>query len=139
MKKQNPKQNILKKSKEISGVSIKGYDFSKGPDFEKILDSFSTTGAQATNFSKAIEIIKEMRREKSFIYLGYTSNMITTGVRETIKFLVKNKLIDVLVTTAGGIEEDFIKCFGDFKLGDFNLSGSKLREYLNSKFQVCFI
>lgn len=43
------------------------------------------------------------------IFLGYTSNLISAGVREHIKFLVKHSLIDVLVTTAGGIEEDFIK------------------------------
>ncbi len=122
------KKNLLKKSKEAKGLNVKGYDFEGGADFKKIIDSFATTGAQATNFSKAVEIIKEMKREKAFVYLGYTSNMITTGVRETIKFLVKNKLVDHLITTAGGIEEDFIKCFGDFKIGDFNLDGGKLRD-----------
>ena len=129
MKKQDvAKKNILKKSKEAPGKSVKGYDFDKGVDFSKIIDSFSTTGAQAKSFSEAVEIIKKMRKEKAFIYLGYTSNMVTTGVRETIKFLVKNKLVDYLVTTAGGIEEDFIKCFGDFKIGDFNMKGGKLRD-----------
>lgn len=121
-------ESILKKSKEFKGIAIKGYDFDKGLDFRKLIDSFATTGAQASNFSKAVEIIREMKKEKAFIYLGYTSNMVTTGVRETIKFLVKNKLIDHIISSAGGIEEDFIKCFGDFKLGDFTLDGSKLRD-----------
>jgi deoxyhypusine synthase len=43
------------------------------------------------------------------IFLSYTSNMISCGVRESIKFLVKHKMVSCLVTTAGGIEEDFIK------------------------------
>jgi deoxyhypusine synthase len=127
-KKEIAKKNIFKRSREVRGISIKGYDFDKGLDFSRILDSFVTTGAQASNFSKAIEIIKEMKKERAFIYLGYTSDMITSGLRETIKFLVKNKLVDYLITTAGGIEEDFIKCFGDFKLGEFNLNGSELRD-----------
>lgn len=122
------RENLLKKSKEVKGLSVRGYDFDKGLDFSKLLDSFASTGAQATNFAKAIEIIKEMKKESAFIYLGYTSNMMTTGVRETIKFLVKNKYIDILVTTAGGIEEDFIKCFGEFKIGEFNLDGGNLRD-----------
>jgi deoxyhypusine synthase len=122
------RKNLIRKSKEAKGENIKGYNFEGVFDFKKLIDSFATTGAQATNFSKAIEIIKEMKKEKAFVYLGYTSNMITTGVRETIKFLVKNKLVDVLVTTAGGIEEDFIKCFGNFKLGDFSMDGKKLRD-----------
>lgn len=42
--------------------------------------------------------------------MGFTSNMLSSGVRENIKFLVKNKMIDVIVTTTGAIEEDCIKC-----------------------------
>merc|ERR1712232_730611 len=60
--------------------------------------------------------------------MGYTSNMISSGVRETIKFLVKHKLVDVIVTTAGGIEEDFIKCLAPSYMGDYKLSGKDLRK-----------
>lgn len=35
--------------------------------------------------------------------------------------------VDVIVTTAGGIEEDFIKCLAHTYLGDFNLPGKELR------------
>lgn len=121
-------KNLFKKSKKIKGISIKGYDFEDELNYSKILDSYLTIGGQATNFAKAIEILKKMKKDNTFVYLGYTSNMITTGIRETIKALVKNKLVDYLVTTAGGIEEDFIKCLGDFKLGDFILEGKKLRK-----------
>lgn len=119
---------LLKDSKEPEGFSIKGHNFNKEFNLESFLNSYLTTGAQASNLGRAIEIIKTMRKDNSFIYLGYTSNMITTGIRESIKYLVEHKMIDYLVSTAGGIEEDFIKCMGDFKLGDFNLDGSKLRD-----------
>ena len=32
-------------------------------------------------------------------------------------------MVDALVTTAGGIEEDFIKCLADTYIGDFALKG----------------
>ena len=35
--------------------------------------------------------------------------------------------VDVLVTTAGGIEEDFIKCLAPSYLGDFKMKGKELR------------
>ena len=35
--------------------------------------------------------------------------------------------VDVVVTTAGGIEEDFIKCLAPTYLGDFTLPGKELR------------
>ena len=122
------RENILRESEEPTGPSIKGYDFDNGVDFEKIIDSYATTGEQASNLSEAIKIINKMRKEKAFIYLGYTSNMITSGIREIIKYLVKNKMVDILVTSAGGVEEDIIKCLGDFKLGNFRASGKELRD-----------
>jgi deoxyhypusine synthase len=61
------------------------------------------------------------------IFLGYTSNMISCGMREYIRFLAQHRMIDCIVSTAGGIEEDFIKCMAPTISGDFNLSGTQLR------------
>src|SRR3989338_5096053 len=122
------RKNILRDSEEIKGVPIKGYDFNEGIDYENLLNSFSSTGFQASNFAKAGEIINKMISEKAFIFLGYTSNMVSSGLREIIRYLTEHKKINVLVTTAGGIEEDIIKCLGDFILGDFRASGRELRE-----------
>lgn len=46
-------------------------------------------------------------------------------MREQIRWLVQHKMVDVLVTTAGGIEEDFIKCMGHTYMGDFQLKGEQ--------------
>ena len=43
-----------------------------------------------------------------------------------IRYLVEHKMVDCIVTTAGGIEEDFMKCLADTLIGDFELSGKKL-------------
>ncbi|KAG1755730.1 Deoxyhypusine synthase-domain-containing protein [Suillus lakei] len=61
------------------------------------------------------------------IFLGYTSNLISSGLREIILYLVKHKHVAAIVTTAGGIEEDFIKCLGKTYLADFNMDGADLR------------
>jgi deoxyhypusine synthase len=122
------KASIFKKSGAAKGASIKGHDFNDGANLKDLLNSCKTTGAQASELARAIEIVKKMRQEKVKIFLGYTSNMVTTGNRELIRYLVEHKLVDVLVTTAGGIEEDFIKTMKPFLLGDFNADGAKLRE-----------
>lgn len=64
---------------------------------------------------------------KCTVFLGYTSNLISSGLREVILYLVKHKHVSAIVTTAGGIEEDFIKCLGKTYLADFNLDGADLR------------
>ncbi len=122
------RKNILRRSEEASGVSVKGYDFNKGIDYNKILDSYGSLGLQASNFAKAVEIVNKMVKDKSYIYLGYTSNMVTSGLRDIFRYLAEHKKIDVIVTTAGGIEEDIIKCLGDFKVGSFRAYGKGLRE-----------
>lgn len=121
-------KNILRKGEEASGIKIKGYDFNKGRNLDKIIKSFNSAGFQASKLSEAIKIVNEMISNEVFVYLGYTSNQISSGNREIIRWLVENKKVNVCVTTAGGIEEDIIKCLGDFVLGDFRASGSELRE-----------
>ncbi len=122
------RENLFKEGEEIEGIAIKGYDFNLGTDYKKIVEGFASSGFQASNLAKAAEIINNMIAEKATIYLGYTSNMVSSGVREAISFLVKNRKVNVCVTTGGGVEEDIIKCLGDFILGDFRAKGAELRE-----------
>lgn len=125
---------------------VEGFDFNKGVDYDKIFDSYKYIGFQATNLGRAIDTVnaminwdpsteqnynpddyKEEKDRKCRIFLGYTSNMISCGIRDILRFLVQHKMVDCIVTTAGGVEEDLIKCLADTYLGDFNLSGSHLR------------
>ncbi|MBI5804128.1 deoxyhypusine synthase [Candidatus Pacearchaeota archaeon] len=121
------RENLMRKSEEVSGLKIEGYDFDKGVNYDEIIKSFASSGFQASHFSRAIEITNKMIKESAFIFLGYTSNMVSSGNREVIRYLVKQKKVDVLVTTCGGIEEDIMKCLGDFFLGSFRANGSELR------------
>lgn len=133
-------------------TTIKGPNLEDRHDIHSLMDSYASVGFQATGVHKAIEIINKMRKwrlsddpiletdpddlmdmavrqkVKATIFLGFTSNLISSGLREVILFLVKNKYIDCLVTTAGGIEEDLIKCLGQTYLGDFHLDGGELRK-----------
>jgi len=61
------------------------------------------------------------------IFLGCTSNMSSCGMREYIKYLCKHKMVQAIVTTCGGIEEDVMKTMGPTVIGDFNLDGKDLR------------
>jgi deoxyhypusine synthase len=122
------KKNLLRKSQEAQGQKVEGYNFDSGVDYKKIIQSYSNTGFQATHFSKAISIVNEMISNKATIFLGYTSNMVSSGLRDIFRYLVQNKKVNFVVTTAGGIEEDIIKCLGDFTIGDFRANGADLRK-----------
>lgn len=122
------KKNLLRKSEEAKGIAVRGYDFNQGVDYARIVKSFGSMGFQATHLARAIDITQNMIADKAFIFLGYTSNMVSSGLRDVFRYLVEHKKVNVLVTTTGGIEEDIIKCLGDFTIGDFKLEGAALRK-----------
>ena len=127
--KTNPKDNVLKKANTLEGwPEIKGYSFKESFDVKKFFDSFLTTGFQATSLGQGIEVVKQMQKDNATIFLAFTSNMGTSGVREHISYLVREKKVDVLATTVGAIEEDIIKCYKPFVIGDFRAYGPHLRE-----------
>ncbi|KAK9452927.1 Deoxyhypusine synthase [Dipodascopsis uninucleata] len=138
-------------------LEVDGIDFSRPENQDvtvsKLVKSMRKMGYQATSVGIACEIINDMRNwrgptkavqmereemglpaedgtgdEKCTIFLGYTSNLISSGLRSTLRYLVQNKHVSAIVTTAGGVEEDLIKCLAPTYLGDFTLPGAQLRE-----------
>uniref|UniRef100_A0A4Y0BQ53 deoxyhypusine synthase n=1 Tax=Anopheles funestus TaxID=62324 RepID=A0A4Y0BQ53_ANOFN len=147
------KEAVLQESSKLPENTPKvcGYDWNEGHSYEKLFSTYIHSGFQATNLGKAIEEVNKMiaarhaplpedkldayeedefirRRKNCTIFLGYTSNMVSAGVRETIRFLVQHHMVDCIVTTAGGVEEDLIKCLAPTYLGSFELVGRELRE-----------
>ncbi|KAG6431724.1 hypothetical protein SASPL_109807 [Salvia splendens] len=61
------------------------------------------------------------------VFLGFTSNLTSSGIRDIIRFLVQHRMVDVVVTTAGGVEEDLVKCLAPTYRGEFSLPGAVLR------------
>jgi len=119
--------NFEVKVEEPEGLSINGYDFDEEFNLDKFLESYKTTGMQASNLGKAIDIIKKMREDNATIFLAYNSNMVSSGIRDVIRYLVKHKMVHVLITTAGGVEEDIMKTMKPFLTGDFKAPGKELR------------
>jgi deoxyhypusine synthase len=103
-------------------------------DAQVLVDALSSIGFQASNFGKAVSIAKLMLQHRNSrspssdgtscggggetippatdtaiaatLYLGVTSNLFGTGVRDSVAFLAQHRLIDVIVVTGGGPEHD---------------------------------
>ncbi|KAL3825236.1 hypothetical protein ACJIZ3_021265 [Penstemon smallii] len=144
---------VFKESESLDGacVKIEGYDFNKGVNYHDLLKSMVSTGFQASNLGDAIQLVNQMldwrlsdeiitedcsEEEKNLAYrdsvrckvfLGFTSNLISSGVRDIVRYLLQHHMVDVVVTTAGGIEEDLVKCLAPTYKGAFSLPGAVLR------------
>jgi len=78
---------------------------------------------------KAVDVILKMKKDGCKIFLTFTSNMVTSGLRGFFAQLIELNLIDVVVTTVGGLEEDIMKAKGeDFVIGKFKPDDIELYE-----------
>ena len=61
------------------------------------------------------------------MFLGYTSNLVSSGLRSTLRYLVEHRHVTCIVSTAGGIEEDIIKCLAPTYRSTFHTNDAALR------------
>ncbi|SPQ95521.1 unnamed protein product (mitochondrion) [Plasmodiophora brassicae] len=112
---------VLKPSETLQGgVPVRGYDFNNGVDYDALFESLRTTGFQATSFAKATDTIRAMLH-----WRGKKGRPVK--LRRNVRYFLGNRMVDVLVATAGGVEEDLIKCLRPHVMGEFNLDGRDLR------------
>lgn len=148
---------VLKQSIPVpdSFVEVKGMDYSQDKAYNlkatDLIDSMRTMGFQASSVAQACDIINEMSewrgekredlpehertgefddegKQKTTIFMGFTSNLISSGLRDTLRYLVQHKKVSAIVASAGGIEEDLIKVLAPTYMGEFALPGKGLRD-----------
>ena len=96
---------------------------------EEMMDSFDSLGYQSSELAEAVNVVLKMKQSGSKIFLTFTSNMVTSGLRGFFAQLCSFKIPNILVTTSGAIEEDIMKALGeDFKRVSFYSDDTKMHE-----------
>lgn len=110
-------------------MKIKGFKLEQVNSFSSLLKNYSSIGIQATHLSQADEILETIVNKKECtFFLAFTSNIISSGLREIISQLISISKPSVIITTAGAIEEDIMKSLGSFELGSFQADDKELRK-----------
>ncbi len=108
---------------------VKDFLWKPGMKVSEMLDAFDSLGFQAHELSEAAKVVLKMKRSGAKIFLTFTSNMVTSGLRGFFAQLCKLKIPDILVTTSGAIEEDIMKAMGeDFEISSFYADDNALHE-----------
>ncbi len=108
---------------------VKDFLWTPGMTIENCVDSFGFLGFQASELHEAVNVVLKMKRDGAKIFLTFTSNMVTSGLRGFFAQLCKLKIPNILVTTSGAIEEDLMKAMGeDFELSSFHADDVALHE-----------
>lgn len=105
---------------------VQGFTHDGKMPASRLADALSGVGFQATQIGRGAKIIREMHAGKAVVFLTFTSNMVSSGLRELIAQIVAEKKVDAIVTGIGSIEEDVMKCTSKFDLATFDEDDVKL-------------
>ncbi|KAL2041763.1 hypothetical protein N7G274_005547 [Stereocaulon virgatum] len=129
-----PSDPVPKGAHKVKGVEFNHYKDRDITASELVAD-MTDMGFQASAVADAARMINNMRDyrdsdegTKTTIFLGYTSNLVSSGLRSTLRYLIEHNHVSAVVTTAGGVEEDLIKCLGHTYMSSFSAKGAELRE-----------
>jgi len=107
---------------------IKGFRISPKMTASQLVEAYSSIGFQASHLGHAARVVQRMQKSGAAIFLSFTSNMVSSGLREIIAQLCEKKLVDCIVTSTGSIEEDIMKCSSSFSLGSFSADDVELKK-----------
>jgi deoxyhypusine synthase len=108
---------------------VKDFIWTPNMTVEQLVDSFGNLGYQSIELNEAAKVVLKMKRDNAKVFLTFTSNMVTSGLRGLFAQLCKMKIPNILVTTSGSIEEDIMKSFGeDFEISNFHADDTALHE-----------
>lgn len=110
-------------------ATVQDFTWTPGMTVTDLVENYSTIGYQSVELKKAADVIVKMKKDNAKVFLTFTSNMVTSGLRGFFAQLIKLKMADIIVTTVGGIEEDIMKAKGEtFKIGSFDADDVELHE-----------
>ncbi|KGK99014.1 deoxyhypusine synthase [Methanococcoides methylutens] len=110
-------------------VKVKDLKWKQDMRVSELVDSYEHIGFQSVELQRASEVIVKMKKDSAKVFLTFTSNMVTSGLRGFFAQLIELGIADVIVTTVGGLEEDIMKATGeDFQIGSFQTDDVELHE-----------
>jgi deoxyhypusine synthase len=79
----------------------------------QLIEDMSNTAFQGRALGEVVKVWEEAcRASDTVIYLGLAGSLSTAGQSEIIKWLIRNRFVDVLVSTGANITEDLIEAMG---------------------------
>ena len=109
---------------------VEHVDASKGNGACELITSFSRASFQARNLSRCVDVYRRMLADdEAVIFLGLSGALVAGGMRKIIRDLIRNHLVDVVVSTGANLYHDFFEALGyRHYLGDPLENDSHLRQ-----------
>jgi len=92
-----------------------------------IKELYESGGFSAKKVALGVDILEKMTKKKDCIrFISFPACICSTGTRGVIKELLKRKLFDVVITTAGTLDHDLARVWRDYYHGSFMADDKEL-------------
>jgi deoxyhypusine synthase len=110
--------------------AVKDINLKKGMNSNDIIrELFESGGFSAKKIAIGVDILERMIKEKECVrFLSFPACIVSTGTRGILKELVKKKLFDVVITTAGTLDHDLSRIWKDYYHGSFLADDKELHK-----------
>lgn len=119
---------MMKGSSEL--IRVKDIRVRPSADIVALIDSMGKGGGfMARNLYEVASTLTSMSDRRGCTkFLSFPAAIIATGVRGPIVDMVREGLVDVIVTTCGSLDHDIARSVGDYYEGDFDMDDAKLKK-----------
>ena len=109
---------------------VRDYHAVPSADVVAIIEAMGRSGGfQARNLYDVSETLSAMAARKGCTkFLAFPAAMVSTGARGVLVDMVREGLVDVIVTTCGTLDHDIARTLGDYYEGGFELDDVSLKK-----------
>ncbi|MCK5561665.1 MAG: deoxyhypusine synthase [Thermoplasmata archaeon] len=111
------------------GKKVVDFELSETSTLDTLIRQMHGSGGfTAKKVAVGVDILETMFKTEDCVnFLAFPANIISTGTRGIIKALVKNKYVDIIITTCGTLDHDLARIWRDYYHGEFEMDDVELR------------
>ena len=100
-------------SKRMRLTEVEGVRIGRGMSVDELVRELGGCAFGAGRLARAVDIYEEMLREETTKFLGIAGALVPAGMRNVIAQMVRERYVDVVVTTGANLVHDIIEALGD--------------------------
>jgi len=106
---------------------VKDLRVSSGTSLKELMEQYGQSGGfTSAKLAQAHDILKMMLDGECIKFFSFPACINATGTRGVIKDMVKNKLVDVIITTCGTLDHDLARQWKHYYKGRFDVDDADL-------------
>ncbi len=111
-------------SKRMRLTEVEGVRIGRGMSVDELVRELGGCAFGAGRLARAVDIYEEMLREETTKFLGIAGALVPAGMRNVIAQMVRDRYVDVVVTTGANLVHDIIEALGDhhYKIEEYAAS-----------------